>query len=202
MKHVLKDTLFVIHDLGESPNSSKNFQIFELALTDSGIDFKHTNRKSEEVSLFNVLKKTLRKEFGQVKYEQYAMSIKKNIREAKTDNSEIFNDLYEMLQHRDQKHLEEMQERLNTSLLDAFYVSKNYLWAFIAYLAAFVIIASYVIQMYSVPLLLFISTMFLVKTYEFLVNKFCYVDAHLVLIYKAVLDKIRAERKMTARQDG
>ena len=152
--------------------------------------------------MFNVLKKTLRSEFGQKKYEQYAKSIKQNIREAKTDNTEIFNDLYELLREKDEKRLEEMQERLNTSLLDAFYVSRMYLWAFLAYLAAFVIIASYVVQMYAVPLLLFISAMFLVKTYEFLVNKFCYVDAHLVLIYKSVLDKIRVERRMDIRQEG
>ncbi len=151
--------------------------------------------------MFNVLKKTLRSEFGQAKYEQYAKSIKQNIREAKADHSEIFNDLYEMLREKDEKRLEEMQERLNTSLLDAFQVSRTYLWAFVAYLAAFVVIASYVIQRYAVPLLLFISVMFLVKTYEFLVNKFCYVDAHLVLIYKSVLDKIRIERRREAGQE-
>ena len=145
--------------------------------------------------MFNVLKKTLRSEFGQAKYEQYAKSIKQNIREAKTDNSEIFNDLYQMLRKKDEKRLEEMRERLNESLMNAFYVNKNYIGAFVAYLAAFVIIASFVIQMYAIPLLLFISAMFLVKTYEFLVNKFCYVDAHMVLIYKAVLDKIRAENR-------
>ena len=145
--------------------------------------------------MFNVLKKELQRELGRIKYEQYAKSIKQNIREAKTDNSEIFNDLYEILCKKDEKNLEEMQERLNSSLLDAFQVSKNYLWAFLAYLAAFVIIGSYVIQMYAIPLLLFISVMFLIKTYEFLVNKFCYVDAHLVLIYKSVLDKVRIERK-------
>ena len=149
--------------------------------------------------LFNVLKRTLRKEFGQIKYEQYARSIKQNIIEAKNDNSEIFNDLYETLRGSDEKKLEEMQERLNESLLDAFYVSKNYIGAFVAYLTAFVLIASLVAQMYAIPLLVFISVAFLVKTYEFLVNKFCYVDAHMVLIYKAVLDRIRAEQRMAGQ---
>lgn len=173
-----------------------HWKIFDHVLTDRRINYKHTIEKEmRSDALFNVLKKTLKKEFGQIKYEQYAKSIKQNIREAKTDNSEIFNDLYETLKTRDAKKLEEMQDRLNESLLDAFYVSKNYIGAFIAYLAAFVIIASFVIQMYAIPLLLFISAMFLVKTYEFLVNKFCYVDAHMVLIYKAVLDRIRAEKK-------
>ena len=150
--------------------------------------------------MFNVLKKMLRREFGRVKYEEYARSIKQNIREAKNDNSEIFNDLYRFLQEKNGKVLEEMQERLNSSLLDAFQVSRNYLWAFAAYLTAFFMICSYVAQLYATPLLLFISVAFLVKTYEFLVNKFCYVDAHLVLIYKAVLDKIRMERRRSAEQ--
>ena len=151
--------------------------------------------------MFNILKKNLRNELGRVKYEQYANFIKQNIREAKADNSEIFNDLYELLKEEDEKRLEEMQERLNMSLLDAFQVSRTYLWAFIAYLVAFAVIGSYVIQKYAVPLLLFISAVFLIKTYEFLVNKFCYVDAHMVLIYKSVLDKIRVERRMQARQE-
>lgn len=161
---------------------------------------EHTKRKRKRYHiLFNVLKKTLKNEFGRVKYEEYARFIKQNIKEAKTDNSKIFNDLYEILQQKNEKSLKEMQERLNTSLLDAFQVSRTYLWAFVAYLAAFVVICSYVIQMYAIPLLLFISIAFLVKTYEFLVNKFCYVDAHLVLIYKSVLDKIFRERKQAVR---
>ena len=149
--------------------------------------------------MFNVLKKTLRSEFGRAKYEAYARSIKQNIREAKTDNSEIFDDLYEILKQKNEKSLEEMQERLNTSLLDAFQVSRTYFWVFAAYLAAFFVICSYVIQLYAIPLLIFISIAFLVKTYEFLVNKFCYVDAHLVLIYKSVLDKIFREKKQAVR---
>ena len=145
--------------------------------------------------MLNVLKKTLRKEFGQQKYDQYACSIRQSIREARTDNSDIFNDLYQMLKEKDAVHLLEMQERLNASLLDAFYISKNYMMAFFAYLGAFIVIGSFVIQMYAIPLLFFISGLFLIKTYEFLVNKFCYIDAHLVLIYKAVLERIWAEQK-------
>ena len=139
--------------------------------------------------MFNVLKKTLRSEFGRVKYEEYAQSIKQNIREAKTDNSEIFNDLYEILQQKNEKSLEEMQERLNTSLLDAFQVSKNYLWAFVAYLAAFVIICSYVIQLYAIPLLFIISGAFLVKTYESKGKKISYTEEKFKKLIYALLEK-------------
>ncbi|MBP3611316.1 MAG: hypothetical protein J6J42_13390 [Lachnospiraceae bacterium] len=142
-----------------------------------------------------MLKKTLRKEFGHQKYEQYAQYIKRNIREAKQDNTEIYNDLYAMLREKEAARLLEMQERLNASLLDAFYISKNYLMTFVAYLAAFVIIASFVAQMYAVPSMFLISGLFLVKTYEFVVNKFCYIDAHMVLVYKSVLDRLLMEQK-------
>ena len=102
--------------------------------------------------MFNVLKKMLRSEFGRVKYEEYAQSIKRNIKEAKNDNTEIFNDLYKFLQEKNGQVLEEMQERLNSSLLDAFWVGRNYLWAFAAYLTAFFIICSYVAQMSSIDI--------------------------------------------------
>ncbi len=147
--------------------------------------------------MFNVLKKTLRKEFGQQKYEQYAQYIKRNIREAKQDTTEIYNDLYSLLREKEAVRLMEMQERLNASLLEAFYISKNYLMAFVAYLAAFIVIASFVAQMYAIPSMFLISGLFLIKTYEFVVNKFCYVDAHMVLIYKSVLDRLLTEQRQS-----
>ena len=88
-----------------------------------------------------------------------------------------------------------MEQRLNKSLLDAFHISKNYLGAFIAYLIAFSIIGSYAIQSVAIPGMIVISILFLIKTFEFVVNKFCYVDAHMVLIYKSVLERVLTERK-------
>ena len=145
--------------------------------------------------LFNVLKRTLRKEFGQQKYEQYANSIRQNLKEAKQDTTEIYNDLYALLREKEVSRLLEMRERLNSSLLDAFYISKSYLMAFVAYLIAFVVIASFAAQMYAIPSMLLISGLFLIKTYEFVVNKFCYIDAHMVLIYKSVLERVLTEQK-------
>lgn len=155
-------------------------------------------RKREEridERLFNVLKKTLKKEFGYQKYTQYATSIRKGIRESKAYSTDIFNDIYNMVKEKNEEDLNQMQERLNSSLLDAFHISKNYMGAFIAYLIAFGIMGSYAIEMVAVPGMLFISALFLIKTYEFVVNKFCYIDAHMVLIYKSVLERVLKERK-------
>lgn len=159
-------------------------------------------RKREEridERLFNVLKKTLKKEFGYKKYEQYATSIRKGIRESKAYSTDIFDDIYNMVKEKNEEDLKKMQERLNASMFNAFQISRNYMGAFIAYLIAFGVMGSYAIQMVAIPGMLVISGLFLVKTYEFVVNKFCYIDAHMVLIYKSVLERILAERKTSVQ---
>ena len=159
------------------------------------MEYTKKKRRKDWGKLFNVLKKTLKKEFGYKKYEQYATSIRRGIRESKAYSTDIFDDIYNIVKEKNEEDLNKMQERLNASLLDAFHISKNYMGAFIAYLIAFGIMGSYAIQMVAVPGMLVISALFLVKTYEFVVNKFCYIDAHMVLIYKSVLERVLTERK-------
>lgn len=152
-------------------------------------------RERQDESVVNVLKKTLKKEFGSKKYEQYAHSIKENIKSSHADTTEIFNDIYNALKEKDAGVILQMQERLNTTLLESFQIGRGYLGAFFAYLVAFVIISSYAVQMVAIPGLLVISALFLWKTYEYVVNKFCYVDVHIVLVYKSVLERIMMEKK-------
>jgi len=146
--------------------------------------------------VLNVLKKTLRKEFGHQKYMQYADAIKQGIRESKAYNTEIFNDIYSTIKEKDEETLMEMLERLNISMLNSFQIGRNYLSVFLIYLIAFFVVASYAVSVVAVPGLFVMSALFLIKTYEYVVNKFCYIDAHMVLIYKSVLDKVLKERKM------
>ena len=145
--------------------------------------------------MLNVLKKTLRKEFGYQKYQQYADSIKQGIRESGAYSAEIFNDIYKNIKEKDDETLKAMLERLNESMLSSFQIGRNYLSVFLIYLGAFFVVASYAIQIVAIPGLVVMSVLFLIKTYEYVVNKFCYIDAHMVLIYKSVLDKILKERK-------
>ena len=159
------------------------------------MEYTKKKRRKDWGKLFNVLKKTLKKEFGYKKYEQYATSIRRGIRESKAYSTDIFDDIYNIVKEKNEEDLNKMQQRLNESLLDAFHISRNYMGAFIAYLIAFCIMGSYAIQMVAIPGMLVISVLFLIKTYEFVVNKFCYIDAHMVLIYKSVLERVLTERK-------
>ena len=40
-----------------------------------------------------------------------------------------------------------------------------------------------------------ITIAFLAKTYEYVVNKFCFMDAQIVMIYKEVLDKMEGTHR-------
>ena len=104
--------------------------------------------------------------------------------------------MYEKLKYRDFKSIAKMHNRLNDTMLLAFRINKNFFTAFIVYLAASIyLIAKDVRPELTIIALILMTICFLYKTYEFICNKFCYIDAQIVLVYKAVLDRIiRNER--------
>ena len=81
--------------------------------------------------MVNVLKNMLKKELGRDKYSVYATCIKNNIKEAKRDTSEIYNDIYGTLCEKEAQELKVVQEHLNNSMFEVFKIGKNYLWAFL-----------------------------------------------------------------------
>lgn len=107
------------------------------------------------------------------------------------DSQIIFNDMYEKLKYRDYKSITKMHNRLNETMLLAFRISKNYFFAFLFYLAASIfLILKGLAPGLTIAALVLMNICFVYKTYEFISNKFCYIDAQIVLVYKAVLDRI------------
>lgn len=144
----------------------------------------------------NVFKKLISKELGEVNYRRYFTFVKKNIETKSGDSQAIYNDMYEKLKYRDFKSIAKMHNRLNDTMLLAFRISRNFFLSFIVYLAASIfLIAKDLRPELTITALVLMNICFIYKTYEFISNKFCYIDAQIVLVYKAVLDKIiRNER--------
>lgn len=139
----------------------------------------------------NVFKKLIRKELGEINYHRYSSFIKRNIDSRCIDSQTIFNDMYEKLKSRDLKAISKMHNRLNDTMLLAFRISKNFLFAFLFYILASVYLILRVLspELTAISLIL-VNLCFFYKAYEFVSNKFCYIDAQIVLVYKAVLDRI------------
>lgn len=139
----------------------------------------------------NVFKKLISKELGEVNYHRYFSFVKKNMEDKIGNSQTIFNDMYDKLKYRDLKSITKMHNRLNDTMLVAFRISKNFFLAFIFYLsAAIFLIAKDLQPQLTIIALMLMSLCFVYKAYEFISNKFCYIDAQIVLVYKAVLDRI------------
>lgn len=139
----------------------------------------------------NVFKKLISKELGEVNYLRYFSFVKKSIEAKKPDSQSIYNDMYEKLKYRDLKAITKMHRRLNDTMLLAFRISKNFFFAFIVYLGASIFLIMNALQpQITIIALLLMNLCFIYKAYEFISNKFCYIDAQIVLVYKAVLDRI------------
>lgn len=139
----------------------------------------------------NVFKKLISKELGEANYHRYFSFVKKNLETKKSDSQTIYNDMYDKLKYRDLKSITRMHNRLNETMLLAFRISKNFFFSFVFYLsAAIFIIAKSSQPQITLMALILMSVCIIYKTYEFIANKFCYIDAQIVLVYKAVLDRI------------
>lgn len=144
----------------------------------------------------SVFKKLISKELGESCYNKYFFSFQKrmaskNYDMKSFDNEEIFNDIYNRLKDKDIKVLTKMLERLSDTMFLAVRISKTYVFALFFYLfACGFIIFQGLLPIITVGSILLLSASFIYKTYEFVVNKFCFIDAHIIIVYKAVLDML------------
>lgn len=156
-----------------------------------------TDTKEKEISyerkclMASVFQKLLRKEFGESNYYRYLECFRKNAEKPEPDTSAVFQDIVTQLESRDEMTLSKMQKRLEETLLYAYRINRTYLVLFFAYLGAslFLILQS-LNPIVTVAALALLSICFVVKTHEFIANKYCYLDARIILIYKAVLDQM------------
>ncbi len=148
----------------------------------------------------NVFKKLISKELGEINYHRYSSYVRRNIENRSADSQTIYNDMYEKLKYRDLKSITKMHNRLNDTMLLAFRISRNFLFAFLFYLIATIyLIASAVSPGLTILALILMNIAFVYKAYEFIANKFCYIDAQIVLVYKAVLDRIILNERRTTQ---
>jgi len=139
----------------------------------------------------SVFKKLISRELGENNYNKYFFVCQKSLQNRVFDSKEIYNDIYEYLKLKDRKSIKKMQERLNDSMIIAIRISRTYFFSFLFYIgAAFFLMTKDINVLITAMSLLLMSICFIAKTYEFLVNKYCFIDAQIVLVYKTVLDSI------------
>lgn len=146
--------------------------------------------------MVGIFRQLIKKEFGINKYQVYSSSIRNGMRESVPRNRDVYNDIFVYLQEKDLNMISVMQKRLNESILTTFRISRNYSLVLLAYLGSclFLILQDLVPWITTASIIL-LSSCFIAKTYEFVVNKYCYIDAQIILAYKTALDNILLRKK-------
>lgn len=145
----------------------------------------------------NVFKKCLRKEFGKKGYERYVRLFNeelKNHDDIKVDieNKKIYKDMYEILSKDSKKAIGNKIENLSYTLYKALQIVRKFSGVFFAYVVGNIVLLALDLDYYiTCASIAFLGVAFLYKLLEFLENKFCFIDAYLIMIYKSVLEKIR-----------
>ena len=141
-----------------------------------------------------IFKKLIRKEFGQKKYNAYIETIYQNLENRTLGCKELYKDIYEYCQQKDARTLSNMRKHLNEAVHSVMLICKNYTIVLLFYLFALLFLLGEGLQesvTWGAGALITIA--FLVKTYEYVVNKFCFMDAQIIMIYKEVLDKMEGK---------
>ena len=145
----------------------------------------------------NVFKKCLRKEFGKKGYERYVRLFNeelKNHDDIKVDieNKKIYKDMYEILSKDSETVIKEKLENLSVTLYNALQIIRKFSGILFVYALANIVLLMLELDYYvTCASIAILGAAFLYKLLEFLENKFCFIDAYLIMIYKAVLEKIR-----------
>lgn len=147
----------------------------------------------------NVFRKRLRAEFGKKVYRHFVSLCKEELEQKRNRAPEeqikahekvLYSEMCQQLQILTKEEIEKKKERLAGTLMDAFRIARQFSFVFMFYVTASLIMAVMGLdaRVTNVSLVL-MGICFLYKVYEFICNRFCFVDAYLIMLYKTVLEQ-------------
>lgn len=144
----------------------------------------------------NVFRKCLRKQFGKNKYMSYVHMCEEEVLrnssvKTKLEDKKIFQDMYEQLKTENSEYIKERIDILTDTLYSALQIGRKFSFVFLFYIVANIVILAlqlnYIVTCISVFLM---GMCFIYKLVEFISNKYCFIDAYLIMVYKSVLEKL------------
>lgn len=149
----------------------------------------------------SAFKKLLTKELGQRKYQDYFAEYKRldEIRKKRGDSIDsfaVFDDIYEDLKESERDTLQQKYNRLRNTMTRVFRICRHYMFVLVTYVVAAVAIMTMGENpQVNLCCVIALSLLFCYKTHEFAVNKYSYLDAYILIAYKAALEKCLLEQE-------
>lgn len=144
----------------------------------------------------NVFHKCLKRAFGEQEYIQYVEMCREELvgqdpGVVSYENKPVYQKMYRILRQENQENLKERAERLMETMYQAFQIGHRFASVILFYVIAnFVLIGLELDYYVTCVSLALVGVCFLYKLVEFMKNKYCFVDAYLVMVYKAVLEQL------------
>jgi len=153
----------------------------------------------------SVFKKLIEKEFGHSRYNMYYSHMKKVLEKSGTLDIEkisaydepVLHDMDEIIRKKGKSILAMMYCRLNETFYKAVRINRGFFMTVIVYILAMLILLLGGFEFFvALPGAVILTLCFGYKLYEFMVNKFCYVDVKIILAYKKVLERLIGDSAM------
>ena len=144
----------------------------------------------------NVLKKCLCKDLGESDYEQYVdicreTFVKSPAKAEVIKEHEVFLDIQGLLSKESDEELKARSENMEKATNRSITIAKSFVFIVVYYVLANIVLIGMGLDYYVTCVsLALIGICFLYKLIEFLSNKYCFIDAYLMMIYKAALDEV------------
>ncbi len=142
----------------------------------------------------------LSRELGKRNYDKYFFYYQKLIADGQydyrvTDQADIYRDIYKYLKDNSLPSLMEKEERLADAMVTALRISRTFAFVLTFYIIAVIFVLTRQFPaVITVGAVLAMTVCMLLKAYEFVLNKYCFIDAHILLIYQKVLNELLTEK--------
>jgi len=151
--------------------------------------------------MLSILGKLLCSELGENNYDVYFRHYSRYVKDISGDNAsvspsgtitrqneEIFYDIYNQLKCKDIYTLQGMLERLLAAIELTMRISRQYRWVWLATVATIIaLVLSPVSGIFTFMGIFAVITAFGYKSIVFIVNRYCFIDANIILLYKTAL---------------
>ncbi len=143
--------------------------------------------------MLSILGKLLCRELGVQKYDMYFSYYCKYINGGEDDikdhhNEMIFNDIYGQLENKDIYTLHEMLERLLDAVSLSVKISRQYMWVWLGTVLTIIFLIIFPVTLtWTVCGIVLVIMSFGYKSMVYIVNRYCFIDANIILMYKMAL---------------
>ncbi len=150
----------------------------------------------------SIFKKLLRAELGVNSYKQYCEEVRKPDNHA-VQTARLYIAMYQQLETQDKHALGKRKHRMEEAILRSFDICRHYIIVLFASVVTLFLLY-YINPAAEVRMVL--SLLWFVgvakKTVEYITNRFCFVDAKLLLVYQAVLKQLCEGKAPETAKDG